>query len=307
MTFTGPYPTKFSGNTNEMLISATAFSGGVTNAGTIGTGGVIVTSSTFQTGGFLNSSLISGAPTGIAVLAHSTIHGAIVDSGSILATQRGIQINGGVVSGGIAVGKAGLMVASSGAGRGIVVENTSTFGGGIVNSGTISAGASAIRVDTVSSFAGGISNTGTLTGGRGITVNGVAFFGTAGAGGGIVNKGTIATHHTAIEIHSNVGVFGSTSAGGGILNSGMISAAAGDAIFLLFVPTFAGGIGNAGTIMGHTQAVAVRGGILFAGGISNSGLISAADGAAINIHETATFSGSISNRGAIAGILRNSR
>ena len=81
MAFTGPYPTKFSGHTTAMVISATNFSGGVTNAGTIGTSGVTVISSTFLTGGFLNSNLISGAPTGIAVLSDSTIHGAIVDSG----------------------------------------------------------------------------------------------------------------------------------------------------------------------------------------------------------------------------------
>ena len=87
MAFTGPYPTKFSGHTSAMVISATNFSGGVTNAGTIGAGGVTVTSSTFVTGGFLNSNLISGAPTGIAVLSDSTIHGAIVDSGRILASH----------------------------------------------------------------------------------------------------------------------------------------------------------------------------------------------------------------------------
>jgi hypothetical protein len=67
-----------------MVISATNFSGGVINAGTIGAGGVTVISSTFLTGGFLNSNLISGAPTGIAVRSGSTIHGAIVDSGGSL-------------------------------------------------------------------------------------------------------------------------------------------------------------------------------------------------------------------------------
>jgi hypothetical protein len=33
MAFKGPYPTKFSGHTSAMVISATTFSGGVTNAG----------------------------------------------------------------------------------------------------------------------------------------------------------------------------------------------------------------------------------------------------------------------------------
>jgi hypothetical protein len=108
MEFTGPYPTKFSGHTNAMLISATAFSGGVTNAGTIGPGGgVIITSSTFLTGGFVNTNLISGTANGISVLSDSTIAGAIVDSGTIRATKDGILVSGGVVSSGIQVGSQG--------------------------------------------------------------------------------------------------------------------------------------------------------------------------------------------------------
>jgi hypothetical protein len=132
MAFTGPYPTKFSGHTTAMVISATNFSGGVTNAGTIGTGGVTVISSTFLTGGFLNSNLISGAPTGIAVLSDSTIHGAIVDSGRLVASHAGILVSGGIVSSGIAIASHGTISAGSSA---IVVRNAATFGGGISNSG----------------------------------------------------------------------------------------------------------------------------------------------------------------------------
>jgi len=40
MAFTGPYPTVFGGNTPAMVISHTTFSGGVTNTGTIGSGGI---------------------------------------------------------------------------------------------------------------------------------------------------------------------------------------------------------------------------------------------------------------------------
>jgi hypothetical protein len=40
LAFTGPYPTTFSGNTGAMVVSHTTFSGGVTNAGTIGAGGI---------------------------------------------------------------------------------------------------------------------------------------------------------------------------------------------------------------------------------------------------------------------------
>ena len=90
MAFTGPYPTIFSGHATAMVISATTFNGGVTNAGTIGPGGVTITSSTFLTGGFLNTNLISGSANGISVLSGSTIHGAIVDSGTILVASAGI-------------------------------------------------------------------------------------------------------------------------------------------------------------------------------------------------------------------------
>ena len=102
-----------------MVISATTFSGGVTNAGTIGAGGVTITSSTFLTGGFLNSNLISGAPTGIGVRSDSTIHGAISDSGRILATDFGILVSGGIVSGGIQVAAAGKIAAKAPVGIGI--------------------------------------------------------------------------------------------------------------------------------------------------------------------------------------------
>ena len=42
MPFKGPYPTVFGGNTPAMVISATTFDGGVTNVGTIGSGGISV-------------------------------------------------------------------------------------------------------------------------------------------------------------------------------------------------------------------------------------------------------------------------
>ena len=59
MPFKGPYPTKFSGHTTAMIISGTTFSGGVTNAGTIGAGGISVISSTFLTAGLVDTGLIS--------------------------------------------------------------------------------------------------------------------------------------------------------------------------------------------------------------------------------------------------------
>ena len=142
-----------------MVISATTFSGGVTNAGTIGAGGVAVTSSTFLTGGFLNSQLISAQQTGIGVLADSTIHGAIVDSGTISATGIGIFVNGGIISGGIQVASHGAISAHH---TGIEVFSD-TFGGGISNSGTIFGLDSGIHAHGFATFSGGISNRGNIT------------------------------------------------------------------------------------------------------------------------------------------------
>jgi hypothetical protein len=70
LAFTGPYPTTFSGNTGAMVVSHTTFSGGVTNAGTIGAGGISVSSSTFLSGGIVDTGVISG---GIRIDSHSRI------------------------------------------------------------------------------------------------------------------------------------------------------------------------------------------------------------------------------------------
>jgi hypothetical protein len=157
MAFTGPYPTTFSGHTDSMLISAATFTGGVTNAGTISPGGVTITSSTFLSGGFVNTNLISGATNAIAVLAHSTINGTIVDSGRIVATNfgaNGVFVSGGAeVLGGIQVGSHGVISAHSG----IRVV------GGIVNSGIISAGKTGANISGVTTVSGGIVNRGTIT------------------------------------------------------------------------------------------------------------------------------------------------
>jgi hypothetical protein len=82
-----------------MVISHTTFSGGVTNAGTIGTGGISVISGAFLSGG------------------------GIFDSG--------------VIVGGIKVDSSSKIVANGGTTTAIAVENTNTFGGGISNAGLL--------------------------------------------------------------------------------------------------------------------------------------------------------------------------
>jgi len=64
--YSGPFPHTNTGVTSEILVSGTSFSGGVTNAGTIGSGGIVVVSSTFLTAGITNTKLISASQTGSA-------------------------------------------------------------------------------------------------------------------------------------------------------------------------------------------------------------------------------------------------
>jgi hypothetical protein len=322
MAFTGPYPTKFSGHTSAMVISATNFSGGVTNAGTIGAGGVTVISSTFLTGGFLNSNLISGAPTGIAVLSGSTIHGAIVDSGRIVATRTGILVSGGVLSSGISIAGHGTISAHSSA---IVVRNAATFGGGISNSGTvasksgagilvrnitafgngsaggisnsrgISAKQTGIGVKTLGAFFGSISNSGTISaGGAGILIDDIAEFTS-----GITNSGTISGHGGIfVELIANPS--------GGVVNRGTILAAGETAIGFDDDAVISGGVVNTGTIRAAQTGIVAITVSTFAGGITNIGTLSAG---AVGIrlgsatipqqYTVSSFTGDIVNSGTI--------
>jgi hypothetical protein len=80
------------------------------------------------------------------------------DKGTIVAFNAGMLVNGGIVSGGFAVGSGGFVFAS---GIPILVENAPLFAGGISNSGTISAAGNAnidIGIAGVSTFTGGITN-----------------------------------------------------------------------------------------------------------------------------------------------------
>ena len=246
MAYNGPFPVNFTSATSEILVSGTSFSGGVTNAGTVGSGGIVVISSTIPSGAIANTGLISGAVTGIHVAA-STIQGAIVDSGIILAASAGILVNSGaIVAGGIKVGSHGAIVASGTDGNAIEVENTPTFGGGISNAGTIGANNDGVLVSAVAAFAGGVSNSGTIIGAAyGIVVSEVSAF-----TGGVTNSGKISAGGESGAIFVN----NVSSFSGGIVNAanGLISALT-SGIGVANVSTFTGGIINKGTISGGEE------------------------------------------------------
>ena len=119
--YTGPYPVDFTSNTSEILISGKTFAGSVTNAGEVGFGGIIVTSSTLTSGGIVEVGSDAG---GIKVDDHSTIEGA----------GAAIYVSGGVFQATIGISNAGKLSAFQ---SGIAVLAVSSFDGGITNAGHI--------------------------------------------------------------------------------------------------------------------------------------------------------------------------
>jgi uncharacterized protein with beta-barrel porin domain len=315
------------------------WTGGITNAGTgtiaAGQTAIWLDGGVTMSGNISNAGTIS-APVGIR-LDGTALSGAIIDSGNILASGRAIQVNGGSVSasqtaikvtgatltGGIV--NSGSLTAT--AGDGIYVggfttlghANVTSFSGGIVNTGAISAGRSGIYVINVASFSDGISNGsgGTISAATyGIYVAAVSTF-----GGGISNSGTIsASAHTGIFVDAvanfagGIANSGTISAGsngilvttvstfaGGIVNGagGTIASANGDGIDVTTISSFADGISNAGTISAHDDGIIVANSANFSGGIANTGTISGAEYGLI-VNSIATFAGGISNGGTIS-------
>jgi hypothetical protein len=314
LAFTGPYPATFSGNTDAMVVSRTTFSGGVTNAGTIGGGGISVSSSTFLSGGIVDTGVISG---GIRIDSHSRIVASGITAVAIedTTTFRGGISNAGTIAGGLHA----LVVSSVSAFTGdisntgtisastfgaIYVDGASTFAGAIVNSGRILGGSgTALRISHISTFAGGISNSKSATISAlewGIRLQSVGSFGADSVGGGIANSGTISVQGTDILLQ-HVGRFA-----GGITNSGTLTATEwGIEVFDLY-STFSGGISNSGKITSKSRAgiilsaVAVFGDPTAGGGISNSGVISGGWWGIFIDQPYSRFFGGISNSGKIA-------
>jgi hypothetical protein len=310
--------------------------GGITNTGAISVSNAAIEVSTNVgsfTGGISNSGKLTALGEGIfvngvAFFGNSSSGGGITNSGTISAGHSGIRV--GLVftsfSGGTSNASSGKIVSTQGigifVGTSIGVFGNSSAGGGITNSGTISARQSGILLQNFTTFVGGISNSGRIasTIGDGIDVFSVAVFDNGSAGGGIINSGTISVGQNAIAVIgsaifaggisnsgriasqrsilvTDVGVFGD-SAGGGIANTGTMQGG----IFLREVATFVGSIvnGSAGKII--NGGINISTGTLFgagsvAGGITNAGTISVG-GIAVN---TATFLGDISNSGKIVG------
>ena len=171
------------------------------NSGTIGSGGITVTNSSFN--GILDSGKIVG---GIK------IDGA---SGNPTGQNFVIDVSGATFFGG-GISTAGTLSSSS-AEWTLFVDQVSTFSGGITNSGIISAHSADMYVNA-GTFSGGISNSGTLN----QAATGIWLVNTFNSSGGITNSGTITDGRYGIWV-SNKGTGKSETFAGGISNGGTIT------------------------------------------------------------------------------------
>ncbi len=158
---------------------------------------------------------------------------------------------------------------------GIDVSDVRTFNGGITNSGTISAQYSGIYVGGVSNFSGGISNSGQITApnGPGIYLGDIANF-----SGGINNSGTI-TAKTGIQIDSNVSFSGAAA----IVNTGTITGSVA-AIDASRATSQVDIVQAAGLISGAIKLSNNRDALTILGGAINGNIIGGA-----SIDDTVTF------------------
>jgi uncharacterized protein with beta-barrel porin domain len=310
----GPYSNSGSINcifiTNGTISPRMSFSGAITNTSK----------------GSISTASMNGITIGV-----STFSGAISNAGTISAWNVGIEIANAAVAGG-GISNSGTISAGLSGGGGlsavaIVVTATTSFSGGITNTGSVS-GAGGIYSIGVSTFLGGITNSGTISSPNGgIRVATGAVFGSTSSGGGIINSGTINAANSGIGVFSitrfaggisnsgtisagqngialsNITQFGSASAGGGIVNTGTITATHLYGIEVVQVTTFLGGITNSASISAAgAEGIYVYGGSIFSGGIVNFGTITTAYQNGIEVYNGTTFSGGISNAGTISAV-----
>ena len=304
----------------NVCVKNTSFTGNITNEGTISPSGITLQSGTISGlisssgtiyGGISidsNSEISSG---GIAVLISGPMTGGISNAGAISGLSRGIVVTSVAYFGGASAGggitNSGTISAANG--NAIVVNNVGNFSGGISNSGTITAKTFGIGLGSISTFVGGISNSGTiLAGTAAISASGVSTF-----SGGISNSGTISAAAGGLEatsisnfsggiansgsISSLVGMSANSVStfSGGMTNSGVIS---GTGMRVENVATFNGGITNTGTISGGKTGINAQDVKLFTGGMTNTGKISART-SGMYAFQVSTFTGGMTNSGTI--------
>jgi len=205
--------------------------GNIRNAGTIAAGysGINVGSATVD-GAVSNSGTITAGRNGIQLInlastpggsvlgtgGAATVKGGVINSGTITSTgagYAGIDLDGGVVTTGIANSATGTIAATNGAG--ILLSNTGKF--------LFSAGTAFTSSGGPSSVKGGISNQGTIVAKTGIMVTGGS---TVDA---ISNSGTITASRAAIDV-SGEGAATTINQQGGTINGAILLSTLGDTV-----------------------------------------------------------------------------
>ena len=253
-------------------------------------------------GGITNSGTITASDRGI-LLANGTIFNGVVANSSVIAAHgTGIwTLSGGVSNSGkiTAISGAGIQISKSSS---TTVLGSTSAGGSVVNSGTISAAQGiVVQADTI---AGAIINANLIVAkgdpfahSDGIVVRGVGTF-----LGGVSNRGSISARHIGIEFgKSTTNAFGVSSVVGSIVNSGTITAKTGIA---LYASTITSAIIDSGSIKATSHGILIEraseilssktaidiAGPTFTGGISNSGVISGSAGIEIkSAHPVSIF------------------
>jgi hypothetical protein len=275
------------------VANVTSFGGGIANSGTVdvSSSGIYVYGVSTFTGGIVNSGSISGPYTGVQVDNSSTFSGGISNSGSISSSYIGIEVGDYPSSVPVTTERSTSAQLTQSASSGQLLA-VSSFTGGIVNSGTITAavGIDIGRSSTVSAASAPVQLASTGLVGSSLHYSSIGAF-----AGGVSNSGSIIASQTGIAI-------GSTSAVTPTLRQQSLSAAqaalAGGSVLVVGVSNFSGGVANTGTIASGGIGVSVGYVSTFSGGISNSGTITAPVG--ISIGPGVTFAnGGIVNSGTI--------
>ncbi len=226
-----------------MVISHTAFSGGVINVGTIGPRGIVVIDSTFQSGGLTNTGTVRG---GIHIDGSSKL---VASGGTAVAVENTATFTGGISNAGALSGRRGILVGATTSTN----PHVGIFSGGVVNNGAISTLKTDIAVRFVSVFAGGITNRGALTAASAaaILVSNITTAAGATFAGNIVNSGAISAAGIGLDIANAAG---NGTFDGRIVNTGKISAGQGIGISNVGATLFSGGVSNSGSIAAAAAA-----------------------------------------------------
>jgi hypothetical protein len=202
MSYTGPFPYTNTGTTSGISATNTSFTGNIGNSGVINGGSVgIFTQTATISGSISNAGVINASAYGIDVENTTGIKNIVNAAGGVIEAATGIQIIAG-----------GRPFSGTVSNAGVILSNL----------GSPSSRAGIVLAGTGANFTGAVRNGGLIFGqAKGIEVVSFARFGTASAGGGVVNSGAIRPQGQTFAF--GIQVIDNSSFAGGVTNSGVIA------------------------------------------------------------------------------------